>query len=273
MIFSVRLRRLLAAAAALLAGCSTPRSTVHYVVSTESHYICCRSIHYATAEFDRLYPSSLKGAADEPVVVRLGHDSSRVSCGEPLELPVVIANNGDQDVYVPMSNELEGDRIKLFPWRWVSVGGRNVRLARQIQYTDLVETIDVTPRFFRLPAGKEVHLHGIILPEWLCSLPRSIPEDYLKKELDPKVYADYTRLLRGANLQLDTSALGHWGLQYDVVYTPLDFIEALPLKEKQWNPGHDSVNIMLGVPEEPATFLNASQKVAHSNTLTLDIER
>lgn len=268
--FSFRFRTLVAAMAACAAGCSSPRSTVNYIVTTDSHYICCRTVRYATGEFSHVTASTMAG---EGVVVRLGRDSTAGRCSADVEIPLTVANNGERDVYIPISNELSGERIKLYPWRWVTVEGRRVRLARQIQYGDLVESMEAHLRFFRLPAGKEIHLEGVIPSSWLCTLPLAPYDGYLAAELDPKVLADYTRLVRARKQPDDSLSLGEWGLQYDVVYTPLDFIDALPVRQKQWNEARDTVTVQLGVPEEPATFINNSQKVAHSNVITLVVAR
>lgn len=253
------------------AGCATHQASLYHVVTTDSHYICCRTLRFTTAEFTGLRGSSLPG---EGVVVKLGADTVRSGCGHDAEVPLTVANNGSADVYIPISNELiGGGRLKLYPWRLVEAEGRRVRLARQIQYGDLVEGTDAKLRFFRLPAGKEISFDGVIPASWLCRAPLSPYAGYLTAELDPKVYADYTRLLRDNAGRPDTSGAGTWGLRYDVIYTSLDFLDALPASERRLSAAGDTLTLHLSVPEEPATFVNGGQKVASSNLITLEASR
>lgn len=253
--------------ALLLAGCTAPNpGATYYVVTTQSSYQCCRTIRYSTWTFSELRGST---AAGDGVSVRLHADTLAVRCSGDAGLGVTISNNSGQDIYIPFSHDLEGSRIKLYPWRLSYDGDRQIRLARQLQYNDIVEREDALSRFFLLPAGKEVALQGVITPRWLCSAPEEIPNAYLEAELNPTYYSDRSRALRAAEYRRDPNLPATIGLRYEVAYTTLEYFEGLPVLKRESNPSGDTVNILIGVKDEPADFLNASQRVASSNVVTL----
>jgi hypothetical protein len=251
---------------ALLAGCAPGASTVNYIVSTNSSYTCCRTIRYSTTTFSGLESSRLKG---EGVIVRLEGDSLVARCGADAELPLVIANNSDNDIFIPISRELEGDRLKLYPWRFLYANGVPMRLARQIQYGDLLDRTDSRLLFHRLPSGSQVRLRGVIPSNWLCAPATPIPEGYLERELNPTFYSDYSRRLRAADVGVIDTVNRRTLMRYDVAYTSLDIWKGLPGSATEWNPARDTAQIHIAVTDEPATFLNASQRVAESNSIRL----
>jgi hypothetical protein len=236
---------------------------VNHVVTTASAYGCCRMINYQVVEFARTGNSTIEGDA---VTVRLLPDSIAAPCGADAEVPLVIANNTPHDIFVPISRELEGDRIKLYPWRLFYQEKQPVRLARQIQFGDLLERTDGRLAFHRIPAGREVRLRGVIPGNWLCVPPTDIPVGYLERELDPTYYADYSRTLRDESARYGKK-IPLFGLRYDVVYTPLDFWNGLPGATEHSSPGGDTVYTDIKVKDTPASFLNSSQRVAESNVI------
>jgi hypothetical protein len=251
--------RLLFLLALVLSGCASSRTPGYYTISTNSHLLCCRTLRYTTAEFPMLRPSALRG---EGVMVRLHDDTVRGSCQIDAYTRLTVANNGKEDVYLPISHELSGDTVKLYPWRLIYQNTRQVRVARQLQYGDLVERTDAKLGFYRLPSGKQVDLVAVIPQRWLCTPPSSLTEGYLEGELDPQYLAEASRGLRGSSPFSNANIFGPMGLRYDVAYTTLDFLKELPVDSEQWNRGHDTATIHVAVVEEPAKILNASQKVA-----------
>ncbi len=161
-------RYLLSLAALFLCvlGCAPRSQVINYVVTSQSPYICCRTIRYSTWTFPNLRQSMLPG---DGVVVRLTGDTVAARCETGATVGVAIANNGPEDIYIPVSKEMQGEQIKLYPWRLFYADGRPIRVARQMQYSDLGEREDPLLRFFRLPAGKEVVLQGMITERWLCA--------------------------------------------------------------------------------------------------------
>jgi hypothetical protein len=247
----------------LLYGCATRKDMVNHVVTTASPYGCCRMINYQVLEFAQTERSTLTG---DSVAVRLLPDSVTATCGTDAEVPLVIANNTASDIYIPISRELEGDRIKLYPWRLYYEEKKPVRLARQIQFGDLLERTDGRLAFHRIPPGREVRLRGVIPGNWLCVPPTDIPAAYLERELDPTYYADYSRTLRDESARYGKK-LPLVGLRYDVAYTPLDFWHGLPGVTEHSSPGGDTVYTDIKVKDTPASFLNSSQRVAVSNVI------
>ncbi len=206
----------------------------------------------------------------EGVIVRLQADTLPVRCDVDAELGLTIANNGGEDIYIPISRELEGERIKLYPWRLsYDSAGVPIRLARQLQYTDVIERLDGVLRFFRLPAGTQVALRGVLPQRWLCSPATEVSPPYLNAELNPVFYSDRARALRAAEYHLDPNLPATMGLRYDVAYTTLRYLESLPVQSRNVNAAGDTVQVMIAIKDEPADVLNASQMVSESNIVTL----
>lgn len=252
----------------MLGSCRPKPATVSHIISSESPYLCCRTIRYSTWMFPQTRSSTASGTG---VVVKLHNDTIIARCDADATLDLTISNNGEEDIYIPISNELEGDRIKLYPWRLSYAEGRDIRLARQLQYTDIVEREDALLRFFLLPAGREISLRGVIPQRWLCSPADLVPNPYLEAELNPTYYADRARGLRGAAYRRDPDLPATIGFRYDVAYTTLGYLDALPA-ERSWNDARDTMRATIHVKEEPADFLNASQQTASSNVVTLKFE-
>ncbi|MEO6048769.1 MAG: hypothetical protein ABIQ57_14905 [Candidatus Kapaibacterium sp.] len=252
----------------VLSACTPPPQVVNYAVSSESPFVCCRTIRYSTWNFTNLRASSVPG--DSVVVLLIGGDIP-ARCENGAEVGIEVANNSARDIYIPISNELEGENIKLYPWRLFYVSGGPVRVARQIQYNDLVEREDARLRFFRLPKGKEVVLRGIIPQRWLCSTPTEVPEYYLQAELNPTLYSDRSKELRAASYQRDPKLGDSLRLRYDISYTTLNYLDALPVKERKWNAARDSVEITVGMKDDIGDVLVASQQLVKSNVITVRI--
>lgn len=253
--------------ALLLGSCATPGPAVYHIVTTQSTYQCCRTIRYSTWTFPTTRGSTASG---DGVVVRLLADTVAARCGGDTEIGVAISNNSDEDIYIPVSREMEGDRIKLYPWRLsYDTSGAPIRLARQLQYNDVIERTDALLRFFRLPSGREVMLHGVIPQRWLCAPATEIAPPYLNAELNPVFYSDRARALRAAEYHRDPKLPAAIGLRYDVAYTTLRYLESLPVSSRNVNASGDTVQVMVGIPEEPGEILNSTQKVAESNIVTL----
>jgi hypothetical protein len=253
--------------AVLLAGCAS-HGIVNYIVSSHSPYVCCRTVRYSTWEFDKTEPSRMPGKG---VVVRLLGDTLNAECAHDASVGVTIANNSDLDIFIPFSKELEGMRVKLYPWRLLYEEGRPIRLARQLQYNDIIEREDALARFFRLPAGRQVTLEGTVPQRWLCLVATSITDEYLGLELNPTFYADRARALRGAEYKRDPQLLTTVPFRYDVAYSTLRYIDSLPVASRASNSAGDTTRVTIAVKEEPAQFLDASQLVAKSNEITLRI--
>ncbi|MBS1912012.1 MAG: hypothetical protein JST22_08510 [Bacteroidetes bacterium] len=251
-----------------LAGCASDR-VMHYVVSSHSPYLCCRTIRYATAAFAATQSSSLAG---DGVAVRLLADTIRARCADGAHVDIVIANNTDQAIYVPFSNDLEGDRIKLYPFRLLYEGDHRIRLARQLQYNDVVERLDSKVLFYRLPAGKQTTLHASVQERWLCSALTTVTKEYLALELNPTFYSDRVRGLREGTYRRDPNLLRTSGFCYEIAYTRLGYLDSLPVQQRSVNSRGDTTTVQINVKEEPGTFLDASQHVARSNEAVLMIE-
>lgn len=205
------------------------------------------------------------------MIVRLLADTLAARCESDAEIGVAIANNSDLDIYIPISNELEGDRIKLYPWRMSHMDGSEIRLARQLQYNDILEREDALARFFRLPSGEEVRFRGVIPQRWLCSPLTEVSGEYMGMELNPTFYADRSRSLRGAEYRRDPALRKSIGLVYEIAYTTLRYLDSIPVSARTWNPTRDTVQVQVELNEEPAQFLNASQRTARSNVVQLRI--
>jgi len=261
----------LAALFACVLGCAPRSEVINYVVTSQSPYICCRTIRYSTWTFPNLRQSMLPG---EGVVVRLTGDTVAARCETGASVGVAIANNGPEDIYIPVSKELQGEQIKLYPWRLFYADGHPIRVARQLQYSDLGEREDPLLRFFRLPAGKEVTLQGMITERWLCAPPLDVNAGYLDMETSTtSFYADRTRGLRAYHYQRDPNLPDTIALRYDVVYTTLGYLNELPTLNQTWNAAHDTTQLTIAVPEEPEKFLDASQRVSQSNVITVRMAR
>lgn len=246
----------------------------YYTVTTDNPGICCRTLRYSVADFPNLTSTETKRSeASSGLVVRLHGDSIRGACGGEMLVPLTISNVSDSDLYVPVSHELEGTVIKLYPWILYFTDGRAVRLARQIQYGDLLERLDSRLVFQRIPAGKEVSLTGRISKEWLCKPEIIMNAQYLKDQLEPKYWSDHTRALRTPAYWNQTESVhSEVGLRYDVSYTTLSFVNDLTRTTEEWNSEHDSTEIHLKARDEPATYVNNSLHVAESNIITILID-
>ncbi len=263
----MRVRLILLLSFVCVAGCSSPH-VMNYILTTESPYICCRSIRYSTWPFQRTTSSQI---GDTGVVVRLSGDTIDARCERDAPVDVTIANNTEDDIYIPFSKDLDGDRLKLYPWRLIYADNQPMRLARQVQYNDMVERQDALLRFFRLPAGQQTVLHAIVPERWLCAPTTPVTDEYLGYELDPNFYSDRTRSLRASEYHRDPNLLPRVPMAYEIVYTTLRFIEALPQTGRIVSAGGDTTQIRIGIKDEPGTFMNGSQHVARSNTVLLRI--
>ena len=206
-------------------------------------------------------------------MVRLTGDTLPVRCETGAEVGVSVANNGEEDIYIPVSHELEGGTIKLYPWRVLYAKTGPIRIARQLQYADLGEREDPLLRFFKLPAGKQIDLRGIITERWLCAPPIEANAGFLDMELTTSFYADRTRGLRAYHYERDPKLPDTIALRYDVFYTTFDYMNQMPVAKQSWNDAHDTTQMTIAVPEEPGKFLDASQKIAQSNVIPIRIAR
>ncbi len=256
-----------------LAGCASSSPSATWIVTSDSRLLCCRTMRYATDEFTHPESSSIPGNG---VVVRLLADTIDGTCGRGAAVPIVIANNEDQDVWVPVSNELSADTMTLFPWRlyYSSKPGERdlppIRVARQLEYGDLVERTDAHLTFERIPAGKEVRLVGWIPPRWLCVPPENVTDEALEAELDPTVYAERTRSIRARHNRIAAAAFDPVAFRYDVAYTRMDYLDTIP-STLQRNDAGDTVTVHVGITDPPAGLLTASQHVSSSNVVVLRI--
>lgn len=251
----------------LLVACASERA-MQYAVSSQSPYLCCRTMRYSTWPFPSTAESTVPGPG---VVVRLNADTLRARCAADAPVGIVVANNSDSDIYIPFSKELDGMRLKLYPWRMLYRDGEALRLARQLQYNDMLEREDGVLRFFKLPAGRQVTFDGVIPQRWLCFPTTTVSDSYLDQELKPLFYVDRTRALRNAEYKRDPELRTTVALRYDVAYTTLHYLDALPVLSRSTNGAGDTTQILIGVKEEPGDFLDASQSVARSNTVVLRI--
>ncbi len=250
-------------------GCSSSRpETVHYSITTQNSMKCCRNLTYTTESFKAVRETSIPG---DSVRVILHPANITATCDKAPAIPLTISNGTEHDIYIPFSKELSGDTIKLYPWRLLTIEWKPIRVARQIQYGDLLERTDALLRFLRLPAGTQADLTGIIPPEWICAEPQEPVIDYLEKELDPHYYSNYSRWLRSQGTRRPDSLTTPVGLRYDITYTTLDYIEKLPVLEQSSSSANDSIAITLAVQEQPAEFINSSQELATSNVITLEL--
>lgn len=258
--------------ALLFTACGTQADLVQYTVATNNRLSCCRSMTFSVGTFASTARTADRG---DGVSVRFMNQRLAGSCDRGGEAPLVIANHTDEDVFIPTSHELEGSRIKLYPWRQHHDSARGtIRLARQIQYGDLLErNNDARLRLMRLPAHHEVHLTAWVPGSWLCTKPTELYEGYLTAELDPAFYAQRARGLRASPYEQAKELVSPIPMRYDVVYVTLGFLEALPLVSRTSNSAADTITVHLDVKEEPALFLNAEQKVAESNLVQLIIEK
>lgn len=258
-------------AALAFAACTSPQQ-VNYIVSTQSRMVCCRTMSFAVADFPATVASA---SSDTGVSVSFTSLRTIGDCTNGAEAPLVIANHSGRDVYIPTSRELDGSRIKLYPWRLhhdSALG--NIRLARQIQYGDMFErTTDGRLLFLRLRDGYEARLSGWVPGNWLCTKPTELYEGYLTAELDPEFYAQRARGLRTSRYEQARNLETPIGLRYDVVFVTLDFLNALPLISRTTNAGGDTISVVLDVKEEPAKHLNAEQRVASSNVIEMEIRK
>lgn len=264
----MNLRMLPVLATLAILSCAPRQGVVNYIVTTQSPYNCCRTIRYSVWEFPKTEASRTSWPG---VSVQLLGDTIMARCTDDVALGVTIVNNGDVDVYIPFSKELELDRVKLYPWRLYFEGTDPIRMARQLQYNDLIEREDALARFFRLPAGRQVTLNGTIPQRWLCSPATPVTTEYLKLELNPTFYADRSRALRGAQYWRDPALKTPVPLRYDVAYTTLRYLDSLPVTSRTPNAAGDTIQVAIAVKEEPAGFLDASQQVARSNAVILKI--
>lgn len=254
----------------ILASCATPRNGLQYAITTQSNYLCCRTLRFSTWEFPRVEASTLEG---EGVVVRLAALSPQVDCENDLALSVVIANNSDQDVYVPVSYELHGDTLLLYPFRGGWAGTETIRIARQLQYGDIVDRDVPRLQFHRLPAGGQVRLKGIVPRKWLCSQTIPANDEYLAYEArSTDFFVGRSKSLGTLPYRRDTDLRDTLRLRFDVGYARLDFYKAYPILEEALNPGRDSVSVRIAVNDVPKELLDASQQVAFSNILSLRLD-
>lgn len=244
---------------------------MHYILTTQSPHICCRSVRYSIASFAKTSSSS---HGDTGVVVRLLADTLYGRCGHDAALNVVIANNTAEEIFIPFSHELDGERLEIYPWRLLydSATAKPVRLARQLQYNDMIERQDALLRFFKLPAGREVRLSAVIPARWLCAPTTAVTAEYLGYELNPVFYADHSRNLRGKELGRDPDLRTSIGLRFDVAFSSFRFLDALPVLSRKTNPAGDTTEIRVGVKEEAGQYLDDAQHVTGSNEVVLRIE-
>ncbi len=261
---------LLAALPILMASCATTQNGLNYTITTKSHYLCCRTIRYATWDFPKVKSSGLQG---DGVVVRLEPVSSSVKCDSDLEVRVAIANNGDHDVFIPISYELQGDTLLLYPFRGGWVGPDNVRIARQLQYGDIVDREIPRLQFYRLPRGREVRLIGIVPRKWLCSQTIPANDEYLAHEsTNTDFFVNRSKPLGALPYRRDPDLRDTFRLRFDVGYSRLDFYEAYPILERTVNRAADSVSIRIAVDDQPKELLDEAQQVAFSNVISLNVE-
>ena len=253
----------------LCASCGVAPETISYAITTDNGNVCCKTLRYQTTDFPEFQTSTLQG---DGVVVRFMADTVQAVCGTELRLPLVIANNSDSDQYIPISHELHDGTIRLFPWIVMNEADP-VRIARQIQYGDLLERTDSRLLFHRLPAGKQVQLTGIVPKEWLCRTPKWTDPSLLIEMLHPKYYADYSRALRTPKFWPQESLHSVVGIRYDVVHTTLAWLGAAPQRSTHTTSAGDSVSIGLAVMDEPGMMLNSSQQVAQSNVITMKLKQ
>ena len=244
-------------------------AVVSYAVATDNGNVCCRTLRYQVTDFPGTEPATVPGNG---LTVRFLQDTVSAECGGQLRVPLVIANNSDSSQYIPISHELDSGTIRLFPW--IVMNEENpVRIARQIQYGDLLERTDSRLLFHRLPAGKQVRLTGVVPKEWLCRTPKWASQSLLTETLNPKYYADYSRALRTPKFWPQESLHAIVGIRYDVVHTTLGWLQTAPQRSAHTTSAKDSVSIELAVMDEPGMMLNASQQVAHSNVITLKLQQ
>jgi hypothetical protein len=255
-----------------LAACGSTAPLVHYTIATKSPMVCCRSMNFEVADFANTTRTS---GADTGVVVRFLTRKAQGGCTAGAEAPLSIANNTERDILVPTSHELEGSRIKLYPWRQHHDSARGaIRLARQIQYGDQFEhPAGARLRLMRLPARSEVRLDAWVPGDWLCTKPTELYEGYLEAELDPAFYSQRSRGLRTSRYEQASELVSPIGMRYDVVWLTLDYLERLPTVGRTESAGGDTVTVQLDVMEEPAQFFNAAQRVATSNIIDLVIDK
>ena len=264
---------MVALACVLLASCATVPSEVRYAISTKSPLSCCRKMEFTVATFSPTVETERDG---DGVEVRFGSDRLVGHCLAGGEAPLVVANHTDDDVLIPTSRELEGTRIKLYPWRLHHdpTRGDSIRIARQIQFGDLIEhEQNARLVFMRLPWGHQVSLTAWVPGTWLCTKPTPLTEGYMERELEPDYYAHHYQRLRTAAYDQASELVSPIGLRYDVVWLTLDFLETLPVASRSESPAGDTVAVVLDVRDEPAKFLNASQRVASSNVIDLVIKK
>jgi len=253
----------------LSSSCATPRSGIEYEITTQSHYICCRTLRYSTWEFTTTYPSALAG---EGVVVELEGPGRPISCDEDLHLGVRIANNGSGDVHIPISYELQGEMLLVYPFRAGWVDGHAVRIARQLQYGDIVDSALPRLRFHRLPHGRELRLTGVVPRKWLCSQPQVVSDEYLEYEgRSSTFYVDRSRSLGTLPYRRDPELRDTLRLRFDVAYSALDFYDAFPVIEQRRNRAGDSVSVRVAVEQQPKELLDGSQHLASSNVVVIPL--
>jgi hypothetical protein len=259
-----------------VAGCGTSSELVNYTVTTHSRLVCCRSMHFTVTGFTGARAIS-DDARDDARGVEVRFASERISgsCALGATAPLVIANHSDTDAYIPTSHELEGSRIKLYPWRLHHDSAHGaIRLARQIQYGDMFEHgNDARLQLMRLPAHSEVALTAVVPGQWLCTKPTELYEGYLDAELDPAFYSQRSRGLRTSPYEQSKDLVSPIGMRYDVVWLSLAYLDALPVVARKESPRGDTISVEIDVKEEPAEFFNAAQRVASSNVIEMVIEQ
>lgn len=252
----------------LLCSCGSTPGIISYAVTTDNGNVCCKTLRYQVTDFPNAQTATTLG---DGLIVRFLTDTVQAICGNELRLPLVIANNSDSDQYIPISYELQEGTIRLFPW--IVMNETNpVRIARQIQYGDLLERTDSRLLFHRLPAGKQVQLTGIVPKEWLCRTPKWAAPSLLTETLNPKYYADYSRALRTPKFWPQESLHSVVGIRYDVVHTTLGWLQTAPQRSLHKSSTGDSISIELSVMNEPGMMLNSSQQVAESNVITMKLK-
>lgn len=259
---------LLALLALAASGCTTPPPpVVRYVVTSESDALCCRTLTYRVESAPTV---AAKGGGDSVSVAigKPGAGSINAQCDRELELPVTITNGSSRDIYVPFGGDLVGNRLALYPWREVQRGRSAIRLARQIQQGDRIGgTAGTETRFVRIPAGHAMQLIGVVPGRWICIVPEPVDSFYLHAELTPRYYIDRLRGFRLRQPAQNESIPREYDLAYEVAWTPLDYLDHLPVLRRGTNATGDSVGLMVGVHEEPGTPINASQEVTRSNVV------
>jgi|GEM_PF-1822417 len=267
------MRRLLCTApllALLATACGTPAPpVVRYVITSESEALCCRTLAYRVETAPSI-PVKNEGDSVSVAIGSAGSATVGGRCDTDLEFPVTITNGSERDIYVPFGTDLQGARLMLYPWRELAghAGAQPLRLARQIQQGDRVGgTGGTETRFVRIGARHALHLTGVIPRRWMCIVPEPVDSFYLSAELNPRYYIDRLRGFRLRSPSESERLPQEYQIAYEIAWTPLDYLDGVPVLRRTTSTTGDSVGMLLGVREEPGVPLNSSQELARSNVL------